>query len=94
MDYAADLRDRATALAQRRCRRDLDRSRIGLAELAGTCNRCHQTFAPAERGSRRSPTGAECAGSRTLLVTAAAAVTLGFTVRECPAGQFPRPPAT
>jgi hypothetical protein len=41
---AADLRAKATALARTAAPRDLDRARRGLFDLAGACNRCHQTF--------------------------------------------------
>ena len=39
-----ELRERAARLAQGASARDLDRCRQSLAELAGTCNRCHQSF--------------------------------------------------
>jgi hypothetical protein len=44
MDYAAELRERATRLAQVTAARDLDRCRQALVDLSGTCNRCHQNF--------------------------------------------------
>jgi cytochrome c556 len=44
MDRAADLRDSATTLARAAGRRDFERSRATLGELAKSCNRCHQTF--------------------------------------------------
>jgi hypothetical protein len=49
MEFAGELRDRATRLAQQAAARDADRCRQGLVELAGTCNRCHQTFRVALR---------------------------------------------
>jgi hypothetical protein len=44
LDFAGELRERATRLAQAAANRDLDRCRQSLLELAGTCNRCHQNF--------------------------------------------------
>jgi hypothetical protein len=41
---AAQLRESATRLARAAAERDYERSRTGLAELANTCNHCHQTF--------------------------------------------------
>jgi len=41
---AATLREKATILAKAAAARDTDRARRSLALLAGTCNRCHQTF--------------------------------------------------
>jgi hypothetical protein len=41
---AGELRDSASGLAKTVASRDLERSRAGLIQLAGTCNRCHQTF--------------------------------------------------
>ena len=41
---AAELREKATALAKSAANRDADRARRGLMDLAGTCNRCHQSF--------------------------------------------------
>jgi hypothetical protein len=49
MDSATELRERATRLARHAAARDLDRCRQALAELAGTCNRCHQSFGVAAR---------------------------------------------
>ena len=49
LEIAADLRDRATKLARAAAARDLDRGRIGLAEVAVACNRCHQAFGQATR---------------------------------------------
>ena len=44
LDHAAELREAATALARTAAKRDLDRSRNALRDLAGACNRCHQAF--------------------------------------------------
>ena len=44
MDSATELRERATRLARHAAARDPDRCRQALAELAGTCNHCHQSF--------------------------------------------------
>jgi hypothetical protein len=44
MTSATELRDKATALARSAAARDADGSRRGFTDLAGTCNRCHQTF--------------------------------------------------
>jgi hypothetical protein len=44
IDLAAELRSKATNLARSAAAKDLERSRTGLAELAVSCNRCHQAF--------------------------------------------------
>ena len=44
MERATDMREAATALAKFAADRDYEKSRQGLVTLAGTCNRCHQTF--------------------------------------------------
>src|SRR5262249_35273077 len=44
MERAAELRDAGTALGRAAAKRDYDRSVKALRDLAGTCNRCHQTF--------------------------------------------------
>jgi hypothetical protein len=44
MAHAADLREKATGLARLAAARDAAGSRRALADLSGTCNRCHQTF--------------------------------------------------
>ena len=49
MDYAGELRERATRLAQFAAARDLERCRQALLDLSGTCNRCHQNFRVATR---------------------------------------------
>src|SRR5947209_12040360 len=41
---AGELREAATGLARASAGRDYPRTRAGLAALAETCNRCHQTF--------------------------------------------------
>jgi hypothetical protein len=41
---AAELREKATGLAKSAAARDADRCRKTLTEMAGICNRCHQTF--------------------------------------------------
>lgn len=41
---AAELREKATVLAKSAGTRDAERAKRGLIDLAGTCNRCHQTF--------------------------------------------------
>jgi hypothetical protein len=41
---AAELREKATALARSASTRDADRAKRGLIDLAGTCNHCHQSF--------------------------------------------------
>ena len=44
MGQAAELREAAAALARAAAKRDYDRSRNAFRDLAGTCNRCHQSF--------------------------------------------------
>jgi hypothetical protein len=41
---AAELREKATAIAKSAAGRDVDRAKRGLVSLAATCNHCHQTF--------------------------------------------------
>jgi hypothetical protein len=43
-ERATELRKQATQLALTLSQRDYAASRAGLQQLAGTCNRCHQTF--------------------------------------------------
>jgi hypothetical protein len=43
-ELSIDLREKATRLARLAATKDLDGSRIALADLAVSCNRCHQTF--------------------------------------------------
>jgi hypothetical protein len=43
-ERATDLRKQATQLALSLAQRDYTASRAGLQQVAGTCNRCHQTF--------------------------------------------------
>jgi hypothetical protein len=47
--HATALRDTSTKLARLTAARDLARSRTTLAEVANTCNQCHQTFRVKER---------------------------------------------
>lgn len=42
--HAADLRERATALARAAAAKDYLQARTALAGVANACNRCHQTF--------------------------------------------------
>ncbi|MBL8794485.1 MAG: cytochrome c [Planctomycetia bacterium] len=44
LEHAAEMRAAATRLARAAAAEDYARSRQGLAELANTCNRCHQKF--------------------------------------------------
>jgi hypothetical protein len=44
MGHAAELRDAATSLGRAAGKRDYERSVNAFRDLAGTCNRCHQTF--------------------------------------------------
>ena len=46
---ATDLRNAAAALARSAGAQDYARSRAGLADVANSCNRCHQTFRVATR---------------------------------------------
>lgn len=43
-ERSMELRDTASRLAKAAGSRDYVRSRVGMAELANVCNRCHQTF--------------------------------------------------
>lgn len=43
-EKAMTLRARATELAQTIARKDHERAKVGLALVADSCNRCHQTF--------------------------------------------------
>jgi hypothetical protein len=43
-ERSMELRSQAMQLAQHLAKKDLERSRAGLQQLAGSCNRCHQTF--------------------------------------------------
>jgi hypothetical protein len=49
LEMATDLREKATRLARAAAAKDLERSRVGLADVATSCNRCHQTFGQATR---------------------------------------------
>jgi hypothetical protein len=44
MERAVELRSTATRLARAAAARDYAQCRTGLADLATTCNRCHQSF--------------------------------------------------
>src|SRR5947207_1951395 len=44
MRHAIELREKAAALATSTGAHDYERSRAALADLAQSCNRCHQTF--------------------------------------------------
>ena len=44
MKHAIELRDAASALGRAAAAKDYPRSRVALAGLANTCNRCHQAF--------------------------------------------------
>jgi hypothetical protein len=44
LERCRDMRDAATSLARYAANQDYARCRVGLRELAGTCNRCHQAF--------------------------------------------------
>jgi hypothetical protein len=47
--HATDLRDAAAALARSAGSQNYARSQAGLADVANSCNRCHQTFRVAVR---------------------------------------------
>jgi cytochrome c556 len=47
--HSVELREAAAALARTAGSRDYARSRAGLADVANSCNRCHQTFRVATR---------------------------------------------
>ena len=49
IELAADLREKAARLARSVAAKDLEQCRTGLADLAVTCNRCHQTFGQSMR---------------------------------------------
>lgn len=44
MERSMELRSAAARLARAASDRDYERSRAGLVEVAGACNRCHQSF--------------------------------------------------
>jgi len=44
LEHSGELRAAAAKLARAAADQDYDRCRIGLAELANSCNRCHQKF--------------------------------------------------
>lgn len=43
-ELSVDLREKSTRLARYAAAKDLDRARLALADVATSCNRCHQTF--------------------------------------------------
>ena len=43
-ERSMDLRQQAVQLGQNLARKDYERSREGLQQVASSCNRCHQTF--------------------------------------------------
>ena len=43
-ERAMELRTRAAALGQELAKKDFERSRAGLQQVANSCNRCHQSF--------------------------------------------------
>jgi cytochrome c556 len=49
MTHAAELRGYATTLARAAAAKDYLAARSALADVANTCNRCHQTFRVALR---------------------------------------------
>jgi len=59
LDHAAELRDAATSVARAAAKRDLERSRNALRDLAGSCNRCHQAFRVAVQLTPFANAGAE-----------------------------------
>ncbi len=44
MERSMDLRTQAQMLAQLLAKKDLERSKAGMRQLANSCNRCHQNF--------------------------------------------------
>jgi cytochrome c556 len=44
MTHASDLRDNAATLARATAAKDFAKARAALANVANSCNRCHQTF--------------------------------------------------
>ncbi|MSQ95432.1 MAG: hypothetical protein EXR98_12855 [Gemmataceae bacterium] len=43
-EHAMDLRSQATQLAQQLAKKNVERGKAGLHNLAKSCNRCHQSF--------------------------------------------------
>ncbi|MSU78505.1 MAG: hypothetical protein EXS16_10475 [Gemmataceae bacterium] len=43
-EHTMNMRTQATQLAQRLAKKDIEQSKLGMTQLAGSCNRCHQTF--------------------------------------------------
>ena len=49
MERSMEMRNSAMQLAQHLAKKDVERSKAGMQQLANSCNRCHQTFkAPIE----------------------------------------------
>lgn len=44
MERSMDLRAQAQQLAQIVSKKDVDRAKAGMSQVANSCNRCHQTF--------------------------------------------------
>jgi Cytochrome C' len=44
MERSMDMRSQAMQLAQVLSKKDMERSKAGMQQLANSCNRCHQTF--------------------------------------------------
>jgi hypothetical protein len=67
MQKATEMREAATTLAKHAGNRDYERSKTALADLANSCNRCHQTFRvpvqigqpPEEKKERKAERDAE-----------------------------------
>ena len=56
MRLSTDLREKASALATLTGARDYERSRLALADVAQSCNRCHETFrVPTRVGPENRP---------------------------------------
>ncbi len=57
MQRAMNLRQAAANLARATGTRELERSRVALKDVAGACNRCHQTFRIPVRVGPQAPPG-------------------------------------
>ena len=44
MERSMEMRSQAMQLAQHLAKKDMDRSKAGMQQLANSCNRCHQSF--------------------------------------------------
>ena len=42
-EHTMNMRSQATQLAQHLAKKDIEQAKIGMTQLAGSCNRCHQT---------------------------------------------------